>query len=66
MERPQPQNQVVSPSISKPVVMDKTSTTQRMVQRHTYTSTLVVPIHTSEQPQVHQAISGFITPLMVA
>ena len=66
MERPQPQNQVVSQSILKPVVMAKTSTTQRMVQRHTYTSMLVVHIHISEQPQVHQAISGFITPLMVA
>ena len=66
MERPQPQNQVVSLFTSKPVVADKTSTTQRMVQRPTYTSTLVVLIHTSEQPQAHQATSGFTIPLIVA
>ena len=66
MEKPQPQNQVVSPFTSKPVVMAKTFTTPIMVQRHTYTSTLAVLIHTSEQPQVHQAISGFTIPLMAA
>ena len=52
MVRPQPQNQVVSPFTSKPVVMAKTFTTPTTVQRHTYTSTLVVLIHTSEQQQV--------------
>ena len=58
MERPQPQNQVVSPFTLKPMVVDKTSTTQRMEQRPTYTSTSVVHIHTSAQPQAHQATYG--------
>ena len=58
MERPQPQNQVVSPFTSKPMVVAKTSTTQRMEQRPTYTSTLVVHIHTLAQPQAHQATYG--------
>ena len=37
MERLQPQNQVVSPSTSKPMVLDKTYTSQIMVLKHTYT-----------------------------
>ena len=66
MARPQPQNQVVSPFTSKPMVVAKTSTTPRTVQRHTYTSMSVVLIHTSEQQQAFHQPHGSIIPLMVA
>ena len=65
MVRPQPQNQVVSPFTSKPMVLDKTYTILRMVQRHTYTSMSVDHIHTSEQQQAFHPQHGFIILPMV-